>query len=59
MNNGSKAVPTDLLNGFKGAYIGRSNWPDPYINAAFDDVFFAGRAYSEAEVASLYKGINF
>ncbi len=59
MNNGSKAVPSDLLNGFKGAYIGRSNWPDPYINAAFDDVFIAGRAYSEAEVASLYKGITF
>lgn len=59
MNNGSKAVPTDLLNGFKGAYIGKSNWPDPYINAAFDDVFFAGRAYTESEVASLYKGINF
>ncbi|MCR4743471.1 MAG: LamG domain-containing protein [Treponema sp.] len=58
MNNGSKAIPTDLLNGFKGAYIGRSNWPDPYINAAFDDVLFASRAYTEAEIASLYKGIS-
>ena len=58
MNNGSKALPSDLLNGFKGAYIGRSNWPDPYINAAFDDVLFASRAYSEAEIASLYKGIT-
>lgn len=58
MNNGSKALPTDLLNGFKGAYIGRSNWPDPYISAAFDDVFFASRLYTEAEIASLYKGIS-
>ena len=58
MNNGSQALPTDLLNGLQGAYIGRSNWPDPYINAAFDDVLFANRAYSETEVASLYKGIS-
>ncbi len=58
MNNGSEAVPTDLMNGFKGAYIGRSNWPDPFVNAAFDEVLFASRAYTEAEVASLYKGIS-
>ncbi|MCR4580569.1 MAG: LamG domain-containing protein [Treponema sp.] len=58
MNNGSQALPTDLLNGFKGAYIGRSNWPDPYAIAEFDDVLFASRAYSETEVASLYKGIS-
>lgn len=59
MNNGSKARPSDLNNGFKGAYIGRSNWPDPYIHAAFDDVLFAGRVFTEEEIASLYKGIVF
>jgi len=34
-------------------YLGKSQWPDPYLNAALDDFRIYGRAFSAAEITSL------
>ncbi len=58
MNGGTELTPAVLAKTATGLYLGRSNWPDPYFNGKMDDVLIIQRALSEAEIASVFKGIE-
>ncbi len=48
--------PRHFGNHIRAAYIGRSQYADPYLKAAVDDFRVYGRALSQAEVAALAQG---
>ncbi|WP_055553838.1 beta-L-arabinofuranosidase domain-containing protein [Streptomyces sp. NBRC 110028] len=45
--------PADFGNHIRAAYLGKSQYPDPYLRAAFDDFRVYGRTLSANEVATL------
>ncbi|AUA08995.1 hypothetical protein GTZ89_25405 [Streptomyces sp. SID8382] len=45
--------PVHFGNHIRAGYLGRSQYPDPYLKAAFDDFRVYGRTLSANEVATL------
>jgi hypothetical protein len=53
-SNAMTTKPADLTLGATAhAWIGRSTFPDPYLNAAIDDLRISCTAYSAAQIAAL------
>ncbi|MDF3143202.1 LamG domain-containing protein, partial [Streptomyces sp. T21Q-yed] len=48
--------PRHFGNHIRAAYIGRSQYADPYLKAAVDDFRVYGKALSQAEVSALAQG---
>lgn len=55
--NGVGVLPSDIGANATGLYIGRSNWPDPLFKGMMDDLLVANRAFTKAEIASVYAGV--
>lgn len=50
---------SDIGATVSGIFIGRSNWAaDPLFNGAMDEVLVANRAFTDAEIASVYAGVK-
>ncbi|MFF5533501.1 beta-L-arabinofuranosidase domain-containing protein [Streptomyces cinerochromogenes] len=55
-NTGVTVEPRNFGNHIPAAYIGRSQYPDPYLKGAVDDFRVHGRTLGPAEVAALAQG---
>ncbi|MER6383015.1 LamG-like jellyroll fold domain-containing protein [Streptomyces sp. NPDC001250] len=55
-NTAVTVEPRYFGNHIRSAYIGRSQYPDPYLKAAVDDFRVYGRTLTAAEVAALAQG---
>ncbi len=52
------ATIADIAADAQGIYIGRSNWSaDPLFEGAMDEILVANRAFSAAEIQSVYNGV--
>ncbi|NLY43129.1 MAG: family 43 glycosylhydrolase [Clostridiaceae bacterium] len=54
VNNNVTLRPRDLGETTKN-FIGRSQWPDPYLDGLIDDFRIYNRALGESEIMALYK----
>ncbi|WAP53871.1 beta-L-arabinofuranosidase domain-containing protein [Streptomyces sp. S465] len=52
-NTAITVEPIHFGNHIRAGYLGRSQYPDPYLKAAFDDFRIYGRTLSAQEVATL------
>lgn len=55
-NTAVTVEPRHFGNHIRAAYIGRSQYADPYLKAAVDDFRVYGRALGQAEVSALAQG---
>jgi DUF1680 family protein len=55
-NGNVTVVPAHFANHLRSCYLGRSQYPDPYLRGALDDVRIYGRTLTAAEVADLAEG---
>ncbi|WP_030839599.1 LamG-like jellyroll fold domain-containing protein [Streptomyces hygroscopicus] len=52
-NTAVTVEPAHFGNHIRAGYLGRSQYPDPYLKAAFDDFRVYGRTLTANEVATL------
>src|SRR4051812_26720312 len=53
VGNGPAIIPLNAINDIN-VWLGRSNWPDPNLNAAFDEFRIYGGVLSDAAVAASF-----
>jgi hypothetical protein len=52
-NENATVAPVDFANHLRACYLGRSQYNDPYLKGALDEVRVYGKALAAAEVADL------
>jgi hypothetical protein len=53
VSTGSAVIPLSAINDIN-VWLGRSNWPDPYLNASFDEFRIYGGVLSDSAIASSF-----